>query len=329
MLDVRTSGGPRTLKLGSDFRVDPTPSLRAELARILGPEALAAPPAPPRPEGPPAAGAGEAIRRGTDRRSPIAIRGRPTRCSRAAAADLACEARSPTALPTGPPGAVFAPWPDGHGVAGLLASEPISARRALRSTGSGRSPPPSASRRGSAPLRRRRRPGLARSTGAGARDPGAVRRRCGGRRAGGLGVRIRYVGRPVRFGDAARRGAERPGHDGPADDRVDRARSAARQHRGRAGRRAARRLRRLRLRGDLASASTWRRSTRPGCSAVRSSARSRVRPRPPRSSGRSPRSRPPARCRCCAPPWPRARGWTRAARGTTRPRDGRDWRRSA
>ncbi|MDX6702509.1 MAG: polymerase subunit alpha, partial [Baekduia sp.] len=43
VLDLRTSAGPRTLKLGSDFRVDPTPSLRAELARILGPEALAVP----------------------------------------------------------------------------------------------------------------------------------------------------------------------------------------------------------------------------------------------------------------------------------------------
>ncbi|MCW3002821.1 MAG: dnaE [Conexibacter sp.] len=43
VLDVRTSAGGRTLKLGSDFRVDPTPSLRAELARILGPEAFAAP----------------------------------------------------------------------------------------------------------------------------------------------------------------------------------------------------------------------------------------------------------------------------------------------
>jgi DNA polymerase-3 subunit alpha len=42
VLDVRTSQGPRTLRLGQDFRVDPTPSLRAELARILGPEALAA-----------------------------------------------------------------------------------------------------------------------------------------------------------------------------------------------------------------------------------------------------------------------------------------------
>jgi DNA polymerase-3 subunit alpha len=43
VLDVRTSAGGRTLKLGSDFRVDPTPSLRAELARILGPEAFATP----------------------------------------------------------------------------------------------------------------------------------------------------------------------------------------------------------------------------------------------------------------------------------------------
>jgi DNA polymerase-3 subunit alpha len=43
VLALDTSAGPRTLKLGSDFRVDPTPSLRAELARILGPEAIAAP----------------------------------------------------------------------------------------------------------------------------------------------------------------------------------------------------------------------------------------------------------------------------------------------
>jgi DNA polymerase-3 subunit alpha len=42
VLAVHTSSGPRTLRLGTDFRVDPTPSLRAELARILGPEALAA-----------------------------------------------------------------------------------------------------------------------------------------------------------------------------------------------------------------------------------------------------------------------------------------------
>ena len=46
VLAISTSAGARTLKLGSDFRVDPTPSLRAELAKILGPEALAAPPAP-------------------------------------------------------------------------------------------------------------------------------------------------------------------------------------------------------------------------------------------------------------------------------------------
>jgi DNA polymerase-3 subunit alpha len=43
VLALQTSQGARTLKLGSDFRVDPTPSLRAELARILGAEALAAP----------------------------------------------------------------------------------------------------------------------------------------------------------------------------------------------------------------------------------------------------------------------------------------------
>jgi DNA polymerase-3 subunit alpha len=46
VLAISTSAGARTLKLGSDFRVDPTPSLRAELAKILGPGALAAPPAP-------------------------------------------------------------------------------------------------------------------------------------------------------------------------------------------------------------------------------------------------------------------------------------------
>ncbi|HEU4976790.1 MAG TPA: DNA polymerase III subunit alpha [Baekduia sp.] len=49
VLAVNTSQGPRTLKLGDAFRVDPTPSLRAELARILGPEALAAPAAEPAP----------------------------------------------------------------------------------------------------------------------------------------------------------------------------------------------------------------------------------------------------------------------------------------
>ncbi|WP_035127944.1 DNA polymerase III subunit alpha [Conexibacter woesei] len=43
VLDVKTSAGGRLLKLGSDYRVNPTPSLRAELARILGPQALPAP----------------------------------------------------------------------------------------------------------------------------------------------------------------------------------------------------------------------------------------------------------------------------------------------
>jgi DNA polymerase-3 subunit alpha len=42
VLDIRTSAGPHTLRLGPDFRVAPTPSLRAELARILGPEAVTA-----------------------------------------------------------------------------------------------------------------------------------------------------------------------------------------------------------------------------------------------------------------------------------------------
>jgi DNA polymerase-3 subunit alpha len=46
VLDVRTSAGPRTLRLGQEFRVDPTPSLRAELARILGPEAVTGTAAP-------------------------------------------------------------------------------------------------------------------------------------------------------------------------------------------------------------------------------------------------------------------------------------------
>jgi DNA polymerase-3 subunit alpha len=42
VLDIRTSAGARTLRLGPEFRVAATPSLRAELARILGPEAVAA-----------------------------------------------------------------------------------------------------------------------------------------------------------------------------------------------------------------------------------------------------------------------------------------------
>ena len=43
VLEVRTSGGERTLRLGPEFKVTSTPSLRAELARILGPAAVAAP----------------------------------------------------------------------------------------------------------------------------------------------------------------------------------------------------------------------------------------------------------------------------------------------
>ena len=42
VLAIATSGGPRTLRLGDGYRVKPTPSLRAELASILGPAALPA-----------------------------------------------------------------------------------------------------------------------------------------------------------------------------------------------------------------------------------------------------------------------------------------------
>ena len=40
VLDLATSAGPRTLRLGSGYRVKQTPSLHAELATILGPTAL-------------------------------------------------------------------------------------------------------------------------------------------------------------------------------------------------------------------------------------------------------------------------------------------------
>ena len=40
VLQLETSSGPRLLRLGGDFKVNETPSLRAELAKILGPEAL-------------------------------------------------------------------------------------------------------------------------------------------------------------------------------------------------------------------------------------------------------------------------------------------------
>jgi DNA polymerase-3 subunit alpha len=42
VLDIHTSAGPRTLRLGQGYRVAPTPSLRAELEHILGPAALQA-----------------------------------------------------------------------------------------------------------------------------------------------------------------------------------------------------------------------------------------------------------------------------------------------
>jgi DNA polymerase-3 subunit alpha len=42
VLDILTSAGPRTLRLGEGYRVAPTPSLRAELEHILGPTAVQA-----------------------------------------------------------------------------------------------------------------------------------------------------------------------------------------------------------------------------------------------------------------------------------------------
>jgi DNA polymerase III subunit alpha len=43
VLAIATEGGHRTLRLGPEYRVSPTPSLRAELANILGPSALGGP----------------------------------------------------------------------------------------------------------------------------------------------------------------------------------------------------------------------------------------------------------------------------------------------
>jgi DNA polymerase III subunit alpha len=40
VLDIQTSAGSRTLRLGEGYRVNETPSLRAELQSILGPAAL-------------------------------------------------------------------------------------------------------------------------------------------------------------------------------------------------------------------------------------------------------------------------------------------------
>ena len=42
VLAIATSAGPRTLRLGEGYRVNETPSLRAELASILGPAAVQA-----------------------------------------------------------------------------------------------------------------------------------------------------------------------------------------------------------------------------------------------------------------------------------------------
>ena len=40
VLEISTSAGERSLRFGEEFRVAPTPSLRAELEHILGPAAL-------------------------------------------------------------------------------------------------------------------------------------------------------------------------------------------------------------------------------------------------------------------------------------------------
>ena len=40
VLDITTSGGGRSLKFGEQYRVEPTPSLRAELEHVLGPAAM-------------------------------------------------------------------------------------------------------------------------------------------------------------------------------------------------------------------------------------------------------------------------------------------------
>ena len=45
VLDIHTSQGPRTLRLGREYRVEPIPSLRAELEKILGPLASQSQPA--------------------------------------------------------------------------------------------------------------------------------------------------------------------------------------------------------------------------------------------------------------------------------------------
>ena len=42
VLEMRTAAGARRLRLGQGFRVDPSASLRAELAQLLGPAELSA-----------------------------------------------------------------------------------------------------------------------------------------------------------------------------------------------------------------------------------------------------------------------------------------------
>jgi DNA polymerase-3 subunit alpha len=42
MLEMETREGTRRLRFGDDFRIDPTPALRAELDQLLGPRAIAA-----------------------------------------------------------------------------------------------------------------------------------------------------------------------------------------------------------------------------------------------------------------------------------------------
>ena len=42
LLEMRTREGLRRLRFGTDYRVTPSPALRAELDQLLGPAALAA-----------------------------------------------------------------------------------------------------------------------------------------------------------------------------------------------------------------------------------------------------------------------------------------------
>ena len=42
LLEMRTREGTRKLRFGSEYRVSPSPALRAEIDQLLGPAALAA-----------------------------------------------------------------------------------------------------------------------------------------------------------------------------------------------------------------------------------------------------------------------------------------------